>query len=90
MMKELLCILVLMLAGAAAQARPGVGIVKDSRGNLFYTDTKQVWKKEAGRLPAAGSTVTAPFGCWNIPLLTPSASVESPVTEANAFSDVCE
>ncbi|MGH9934957.1 MAG: hypothetical protein ACREAM_01855 [Blastocatellia bacterium] len=44
MMKELLCVLVLMLAGAAAQAHPGVGIVKDSRGNLFYTDTKQVWK----------------------------------------------
>jgi hypothetical protein len=44
MMKGLLCILVLMLAGTAAQAHPGVGIVKDSRGNLFYTDTKQVWK----------------------------------------------
>ena len=44
MTKELLCVLVLMLAGAAAQAHPGVGIVKDSRGNLFYTDTKQVWK----------------------------------------------
>ena len=43
-MKELLCILVLMLAGAEAQAHPGVGIVKDSRRNLFYTDTKQVWK----------------------------------------------
>jgi hypothetical protein len=44
MMKELFCVLVLMLAGFAAQAHPGVGIVKDSRGNLFYTDTKQVWK----------------------------------------------
>jgi hypothetical protein len=44
MMKESLCVLVLMLAGAAAQAHPGVGIVKDSRGNLFYTDTKHVWK----------------------------------------------
>ena len=44
MTKELLCVLVLMLAGAAAQAHPGVGIVKDSRGNLFYTDLKQVWK----------------------------------------------
>lgn len=44
MMKKSLCILVLMLAGTAAQAHPGVGIVKDSRGNLFYTDTKQVWK----------------------------------------------
>ena len=44
MIKELICVLVLMLAGAAAQAHPGVGIVKDSRGNLFYTDTKQVRK----------------------------------------------
>jgi hypothetical protein len=44
MTKELLCVLVLMLAGAAAQAHPGVGIVKDSRGNLFYTDLEQVWK----------------------------------------------
>ena len=44
MIKVLLCVLVLMLAGAAAQAHPGVGIVKDSHGNLFYTDTKQVWK----------------------------------------------
>lgn len=43
-MKKLFCVLVLMLAGATAQAHPGVGIVKDSRGNLFYTDTKQVWK----------------------------------------------
>lgn len=31
MIKELICVLVLMLAGAAAQAHPGVGIVKDSR-----------------------------------------------------------
>ena len=44
MTKELLCVLFLMLAGVAAQAHPGVGIVKDSRGNLFYTDLKQVWK----------------------------------------------
>ena len=34
MIKELLCVLVLMLAGAAAQEHPGVGIVKDNRGNL--------------------------------------------------------
>jgi len=44
MTKELLCVLFLMLAGVAAQAHPGVGIVKDSRGNLFYTDLQQVWK----------------------------------------------
>lgn len=27
-----------------AQAHPGVGIVMDSKGNVFYTDTEQVWK----------------------------------------------
>ena len=25
-------------------AHPGIGIVKDSKGNIFYTDLKQVWK----------------------------------------------
>src|ERR1700752_659884 len=27
-----------------APAHPGVGIVQDSRGNVFFTDLKQVWK----------------------------------------------
>ncbi len=27
-----------------AQAHPGVGIVENSRGEIFYTDLKQVWK----------------------------------------------
>jgi sugar lactone lactonase YvrE len=26
------------------QAHPGVGIVRDSRGNIYYTDLKQVWR----------------------------------------------
>lgn len=26
------------------QAHPGVGILEDSKGNVFYTDLKQVWK----------------------------------------------
>ncbi|MFL6261222.1 MAG: hypothetical protein ACJ76Y_16100 [Thermoanaerobaculia bacterium] len=33
----------LALAGSAA-AHPGVGIVMDRRGNVFYTDLTQVWK----------------------------------------------
>lgn len=33
----------LALAGAAT-AHPGVGIVMDRQGNVFYTDLKQVWK----------------------------------------------
>lgn len=28
-------------------AHPGIGIVKDSKGNIFYTDLKQVWKINA-------------------------------------------
>jgi sugar lactone lactonase YvrE len=33
----------LFVAGAAA-AHPGVGIVRDTRGNIFYTDLHQVWQ----------------------------------------------
>ncbi len=43
-MKYLLCILVLCLASGIVWAHPAIGIVQDSRGNIFYTDTKQVWK----------------------------------------------
>jgi hypothetical protein len=43
-MKKLLGLLVMLAPGAAAQAHPGVGIVADSRGNVFFTDLKQVWK----------------------------------------------
>jgi hypothetical protein len=35
--------LLLLLAATTARAHPGVGIVEDSRGNIFFTDTKQVW-----------------------------------------------
>ncbi|GIV37065.1 MAG: hypothetical protein KatS3mg032_1444 [Cyclobacteriaceae bacterium] len=34
----------LLLISASAWAHPGVGIVMDSKGNVFYTDLKQVWK----------------------------------------------
>jgi sugar lactone lactonase YvrE len=36
--------IILLLAEAAAEAHPGVGIVQDRRGNVFFTDLKQVWK----------------------------------------------
>lgn len=29
-------------------AHPGIGIVKDSKGNIYYTDLHQVWKIHAG------------------------------------------
>jgi hypothetical protein len=31
-------------ASDVADGHPGVGIVEDSRGNIYYTDLKQVWK----------------------------------------------
>lgn len=44
MMKQILWVLSLILISCFVYAHPGVGIVKDSRGNIFYTDLKQVWK----------------------------------------------
>ena len=41
-MKRLAAAIVLVAASAAAH--PGIGIVADSRGNIFYTDLKQVWR----------------------------------------------
>src|SRR5918993_6109410 len=34
----------LVLFPAIANAHPGIGIVKDSKGNIYYTDLQQVWK----------------------------------------------
>lgn len=46
--RTLLAAVALSLLGASAAApllaHPGVGIVMDARGNVFYTDLKQVWK----------------------------------------------
>jgi len=33
-----------LVSAAPLAAHPGVGIVMDRRGNVFYTDLKQVWK----------------------------------------------
>lgn len=33
-----------VLSARASSAHPGIGIVVDSQGNVFYTDLKQVWK----------------------------------------------
>src|SRR5262245_11944156 len=43
-MWKLLSPLILLLCVVTAPGHPGVGIVQDSRGNVFFTDTKQVWK----------------------------------------------
>lgn len=43
-MHAVLRVAVFVAALSPAFAHPGIGIVRDSRGNLYYTDLKQVWK----------------------------------------------
>lgn len=43
-MKKFLVSNFLLLISFAIAAHPGIGIVKDSKGNIYYTDLKQVWK----------------------------------------------
>ncbi|HET6768433.1 MAG TPA: hypothetical protein VFH08_13575, partial [Chitinophagaceae bacterium] len=41
-MKKLLLIMILL--PLIARPHPGIGIVKDCKGNIYYTALKQVWK----------------------------------------------
>src|SRR5688572_20470588 len=43
-MKSFLFFTLLFLVSPGITAHPGIGIVKDSKGNIYYTDLKQVWK----------------------------------------------
>lgn len=43
-MKRWTPIAAFLLLSVSAAAHPGVGIVMDSRGNVYYTDLSQVWK----------------------------------------------
>lgn len=43
-MKKFLIFSFLSLLSFVIAAHPGIGIVKDSKGNIYYTDLKQVWK----------------------------------------------
>jgi hypothetical protein len=43
-MRHVLSLALLAVIASACRAHPGVGIVADSRGNIYYTDLKQVWK----------------------------------------------
>ena len=43
-MKKLLVVSWWLLVTNALNAHPGIGIVKDSKGNIYYTDLKQVWR----------------------------------------------
>lgn len=38
----------MMLLPLSGFTHPGVGIVKDSKGNIFYTDLKDIWKISGG------------------------------------------
>jgi hypothetical protein len=55
-MTRLACITFFLIAGTVVHAHPGVGIVEDSRGNVFYTDLKQVWRIA----PDGAKTVAVP------------------------------
>lgn len=54
--RPLLLFLLLILNWYAVQAHPGIGILEDSKGNVFYTDLKQVWKIS----PSGEKTVAVP------------------------------
>ncbi len=43
-MKKFLAIFIFLFCAKNLSAHPGIGIVKDSKGNIYYTDLKQVWK----------------------------------------------
>ena len=43
-MKKLLGFALLLCVVSTARAHPGIGIVMDSKGNVYYTDLKQVWR----------------------------------------------
>jgi len=49
-------VLLLVVSAPPLFAHPGVGIVMDARGNVFYTDLKQVWKIA----PDGSKTVAVP------------------------------
>jgi len=43
-MKYFLFLYFFLCATNSVWAHPGIGIVKDSRGNIYYTDLSRVWK----------------------------------------------
>jgi hypothetical protein len=43
-MKKIVLLLILFFSVTSGSAHPGIGIVCDSKGNIYYTDLKQVWK----------------------------------------------
>ena len=54
--KYILLSLLLLAFSLPLWAHPGIGIVEDSKGNIYYTDLKQVWK----RTPDGNQSVAVP------------------------------
>jgi len=46
-MKRLVCLLLFL--PSLSFGHPGIGIVKDTKGNIYYSDLQQVWKISNGR-----------------------------------------
>jgi hypothetical protein len=46
-MKKIILILPILFIHTLMNAHPGIGIVKDSKGNIYYTDLAKVWKVTA-------------------------------------------
>jgi hypothetical protein len=42
-------LIVFIIVSVTCSAHPGVGIVKDSKGNIYYTDLERVWKISNGQ-----------------------------------------
>lgn len=60
-------ILIFMIWTHAIIAHPGIGFVKDSKGNLYYTDLKQIWKQTLeGKLSVAVPNVHSHELCIDV------------------------
>jgi hypothetical protein len=55
-MRYALAMLVVMLGAVPALGHPGWGVVRDSRGNVYYTDLRQVWRVD----PQSRKSVAVP------------------------------
>jgi hypothetical protein len=65
-MKRLGVSLALLLIAAFARAHPGVGIVRDRAGNVYFTDLKQVWRvTPEGRMSVAVPNVHTHELCFD-------------------------
>jgi hypothetical protein len=50
---NILILILFMLLPLYGKAHPGIGIVSDSKGNIYYTDLQRVWKISSGKRTVA-------------------------------------